>query len=83
MFDAGTIIGIQAGSSIFDNKKKTSVSDEKKEICEIRKLIEAAYERLDDLVIRYDAREKDTTELEKAMDALDEAADCLEELTDE
>ena len=83
MFDTGTIIGIQAGSSLFDHKKKTSVPDEKKEIREIRKMIEAAHERLDDLVIRYDAREKDTTELEKAMDALDEAADCLEELTDE
>jgi len=42
-------------------------------------MIEKARERLDDLMIRYDARDEDTSEPEKTVDALDEAADSLED----
>ncbi len=79
MFDVGTIIGINAGPSIFDSTNKMSNMDEKKELREIMGMIETARERLDDLIIRYDSRDEDTTELEKSVDALDNAFDSLED----
>ena len=79
MFDVNTMIGIKAGQSVYDSARKTSAPDAQKELREIMGMIEAARERLDDLMIWYDARDEDTTELEKAVDALDEAADSLED----
>ena len=43
----------------------------------------AAGERLDDLIVRYDARDEGTTELDEAADALFDAADILQDVLDE
>ena len=65
MFDAGTVIGINAGTPGNSRSVKESALDEQKELREIFTKIEEDREKLDDLVIRYDAREKDTAELDK------------------
>ena len=76
------MIGINAGSSGTNSGNHRSAPNERKELSEIMGIIEAARERLDDIIIRYDARGKDTTELDKAEDALNEAFDALDEAAD-
>ena len=83
MFDIGTIIGINAGVSGYEGSEYESDMDEKKELRELIAMIETARERLDDLMIRYDARDEDTMELEKAVDALEDAVDSIEAVLDE
>ena len=83
VFNIGTVIGINASSSGYDGENNPSVPDEKKELLEIITMIENARDRLGDLLVRYDAREDDTTELDEAVDALFDATDILQDVLDE
>ena len=82
MLNIGTVVGINASSG-YDGGNKPSGPDEKKELREIIAMIGAARDRLGDLIVRYDARDEDTTELDEAADALFDAADILQDVLDE
>ena len=82
MFDVDTVIGINAGPTGYDGSSIRSDADDKKELGEIIRMIEAAGERLDDLIIRYEAQGEDTSYLDEAADALSDAVDSLDEELD-
>ena len=75
-----TVIGMNVISSRNRRSGKRSALDEQQVLHEISTMIEAAREKLDDVIIRYDARDKDTAELDRAADALDNAVDSIDEV---
>ncbi|MBQ7372853.1 MAG: hypothetical protein IJ820_07375 [Lachnospiraceae bacterium] len=75
-----TVIGINSNISRLSGRRNKPEVDYKKELQEIIDQVDAAKNRLAELAMEIDAEDRDTGDMDEALDALDDAIDILEDV---